>query len=307
MFETIGQFILIIGGIWWLTTTVVITRTKTVKILETFGKYSGTRNAGISLKLPVPFQVCVKTIHLNIQEISMTLDLKTSDNLFINYPVIVQYKVTDAFKAHYELNDSKKQIMSYISNLVRSEVGKRSFLELYAIRDELQDEVKAVLADKMNGYGFEIVDVLVNEPIPTTEVQNAYNSVTSSERQKEAAKNIAEANRIRLVEEAKAQKESKRLQGEGIADQRNAIVKGFKESTESMAQDLGISNEVAVLMILQLNKFDTIRDASAGKATVIITDGSSDSESREMQKMIAGLAALPNLKQDHQSDDTHKQ
>lgn len=306
MFATIGQFILIIGGLWWLSTTVVITRTKTVKILETFGKYSGTRNAGISLKLPVPFQVCVKTIHLNIQEISMTLDLKTSDNLFINYPVIVQYKVTDAFKAHYELNDSKKQIMSYISNLVRSEVGKRSFLELYAIRDELQDEVKAVLADKMNGYGFEIVDVLVNEPIPTTEVQNAYNSVTSSERQKEAAKNIAEANRIRLVEEAKAQKESKRLQGEGIADQRNAIVKGFKESTESMAQDLGISNEVAVLMILQLNKFDTIRDASAGKATVIITDGSSDSESREMQKMIAGLAALPNLKQDHHSDDTSK-
>lgn len=306
MFATIGQFILIIGGLWWLSTTVVITRTKTVKILETFGKYSGTRTAGISLKLPVPFQVCVKTVHLNIQEISMTLDLKTSDNLFINYPVIVQYKVTDAFKAHYELNDSQKQIMSYISNLVRSEVGKRSFLELYAIRDELQDEVKAVLADKMNGYGFEIVDVLVNEPIPTTEVQNAYNSVTSSERQKEAAKNIAEANRIRLVEEAKAQKESKRLQGEGIADQRNAIVKGFKESTESMAQDLGISNEVAVLMILQLNKFDTIRDASAGKATVIITDGSSDSESREMQKMIAGLAALPNLKQDHHSDDTHK-
>lgn len=276
---------------WWLSSMFVITRNKTINIIETFGKFSGVKEPGISLKWPAPFQTVVKTVSMNIQEIKMTLELKTQDNLFIQYPVIVQYKVTDAVKATYELEDSKKQILSYISNLVRSEVGKRTFLELYAVRDELQNEVQHVLAEKIGGYGFEIVDVLVNEPIPTEEVQAAYNSVTSSERKKEAAKNIAEARKIELVEEAKAQKESKKLQGEGISAQRTAIAEGFKEATESIANSLGISSEMAVLMILQLNKFDTIRDAANGHGTIIITDGSSDSEMREMTKMMAGVTA----------------
>lgn len=94
-----------------------------------------------------------------------------------------------------------------------------------------------------------------------------------------------------MIAEAEAQKESKRLQGEGIASQRAAIAAGFKEATESMANSLGITNEMAVMMILQLNKFDTLRDAANSKGTVIITDGSSDSALKEMQSTIASMNA----------------
>lgn len=274
-----------------LASTIVITKNKTVNILETFGKYSGTREAGISFKLPAPFQSVVETVPLYIQEIKTPLELKTSDDLFIQYPVTVQYKVTDPVKATYELEDPEIQIMSYVRNLVRSEVGKKTFLELYGVRDELQEEIQKVLAEKLSSFGFEIVDVLVDQPIPTEEVQASYNSVTSSAREKEAAKNRAEATRITLIAEAEAQKESKRLQGEGIAEQRTAIAKGFKEATEDISSQLGISNEMAVMMILQLNKYDTLRDASNGKGTIIITDGSSDSEMRSMNQMAAGIKA----------------
>lgn len=283
-------FLIIIVG--WLATCLVITKNKTISVLETFGKFSGTRNPGLSFKLPFPLQSVAKIVPMYIQEIKMTLELKTADNLFIKYPVIVQFKVTDPQKATYELEDSNKQILSYISNLVRSEVGKRTFLDLYNVRNEMQDEILKVLAEKMNGFGFEIVDVLVNEPIPTEEVQNSYNRVTASERERDAAKNIAEGRKISLVAEAEAQKESKKLQGEGIAAQRTAIANGFKNATEDIAHSLGISNDMAVMMILQLNKFDTIRDASNGHATVIITDGSADSEVREMQKMMAAFKGV---------------
>lgn len=278
-----------------LASTIVITKNKTVNILETFGKYSGTREAGISFKLPAPFQTVVETVPMYIQEIKTPLELKTSDDLFIQYPVTVQFKVTDPVKATYELEDPENQIMSYVRNLVRSEVGKKTFLELYGVRDELQEEIQKVLAEKLSSFGFEIVDVLVDQPIPTEEVQASYNSVTSSAREKEAAKNRAEATRITLIAEAEAQKESKRLQGEGIAEQRTAIAKGFKEATEDISTQLGISNEMAVMMILQLNKYDTLRDASNGKGTIIITDGSSDSEMKSMNQMVAGVkAALKN-------------
>lgn len=168
-------------------------------------------------------------------------------------------------------------------------------MELYAVRDEIQKVVQEVLGEQVHAFGFKIVAVLVNEPIPSDEVQQSYNSVTASERQKEAARNIAEAKRIELVAEAQAQKESKKLQGEGIAEQRTAIASGFKEATDSIAKALGISNEMAVLMILQLNKFDTIRDAANGKGTVIITDGSAGSQMDEITKMLSATLASKEL------------
>lgn len=269
----------------------VITQNKTIKVLETFGKYAGLRHPGLSLKLPAPIQRVARIVPMNVMEIKTVLDLKTSDNLFINYPITVQYQVSDPVAASYELENPREQILSYISNLVRSEVGRKTFLELYAVRNEIQEVVQETLGEQVHAFGFKIIAVLVNEPIPSDEVQRSYNSVTASERQKEAAKNIAEARRIELVAEAQAQKESKKLQGEGIAEQREAIAKGFKEATETIAKALGISNEMAVLMILQLNKFDTLRDAANGSGTVIITDGSTGSQMQEIAQILAASAS----------------
>lgn len=287
-FTTIGLVVLFL----YLFTMIVITKTKTANIIETFGKYSTTKSAGISFKAPYPFQTVAETIHLNIQSLSTTLELKTSDNLFIQYPISIQYQVSDPVKAHYELEDPKRQILSYIGNLVRSEVGKKTFLEIYSLKNEIEEVVEKELSEKLKEFGFEIRAVLVDEPIPPTEVQDSYNSVTASEREREAAKNKAEAIRITLVAEAQAQKESKQLQGEGIANQRTAITKGFKESIESLSNGLGVSNELALTMILQLNKFDTLRDISSSKGSLIVTDGSSYSESKEL---VAALAAFKGI------------
>lgn len=268
---------------------IVITKNKHVSVIVTFGKFSAVKGAGLSLKLPWPIQAVDKVVPLNILQLSTVLELKTNDNLFIKYPINVQYHVLDAEKAAYELDDPETQIISYVSNLVRSEVGKKTFLELYSVRDEIQDVIEEVLSKKMEEFGFKIVAVLVDEPIPTSDVQDSYNSVTASEREKEAAKNRAEASRITIVAEAQAQKESKKLQGEGIADQRLAISRGFKESIESLSESLGVSNEIAVAMMLQLNKFDTLRDVANSKGSLIISDAGTNAELKELTTLVAGL------------------
>lgn len=277
----------ILGMLAW--SCVVITKNKHVSVIVTFGKFSTVKEAGLSFKLPWPIQAVDKVLPLNILQLSTTLELKTNDNLFIKYPINVQYHVVDAEKAAYELDDPETQIISYVSNLVRSEVGKKTFLELYNVRDEIQDVIEEVLSAKMKEFGFRIVAVLVDEPIPTSDVQNSYNSVTASEREKEAAKNRAEASRIVTVAEAQAQKESKKLQGEGIADQRLAISRGFKESIESMSESLGVSNEIALAMILQLNKFDTLRDVAHGKGSLILSDAGTGTEFKELTALVAAL------------------
>ena len=291
-FDLFGGIIIVAIASIIFSSMIVLTKNKTVSIIETFRKYSATKQPGLSFKLPWPFQVVSNIVPMNIQHISTTLELKTNDNLFIKYPINVQYKVLDPVKATYELEDSKTQILSYIGNLVRSEIGKKTFLELYSFKDELQEAIRKDLSVKIESFGFEIEAILVDEPIPPQAVQDSYNSVTASEREKEAAKNKAEAARIALVAEAEAQKESKKLQGEGIAAQRTAITEGFKDSIEKLSSSLGVSNELALTMILQLNKFDTLRDVAQSKGSLIVTDGSSSSESKELISALTAFKAV---------------
>lgn len=296
MFENLGITILIFGVIMMcfsvFSSMIVITKNKYASIIETFGKYTSTKSAGLAFKLPWPIQVVTSRVSLNIQSISTDLSLKTKDNLFIKYPIKVQYQVLDPVKANYELDSPKEQILGYVANLVRTEVGQRSFLELYNSRDELQLAIEETLSEKLESFGFKIVAILVEEPIPTEDVQASYNSVTASEREKEAARNVAEARKIQVIAEAEAQKESKRLQGEGIAAQRDAIGKGLVDSIENISKTFGISSAMATAMILQLNKLDTLRDVSHNKGSVIVIDTAADSETKQIN---AGIIASKTL------------
>lgn len=281
-----------------LKSTIVITHNKTVKIIESFGKFSHYKTPGLSFKWPAPFQVVAKTLQTNIYPLENTLKLKTKDNLFITYPVTVQVKVQDPVKAAYELEDPNDQILSYISNLVRTEVGKRDFMELYGVRDEIQTEIQTSLSEKLSDFGFEIVNVLVDEPEPSDDVRASYDSVTQSKRALEAAENNANAVKITRVAEAEAEKQAKKLYGEGIAEQRNAIAQGFGDSVEIISKDLGITPLQALDYMTKLFKYDTIRDSSNNHATVIITDIGDGNNGDEISKLMAAVKAVQKQEQE---------
>lgn len=101
-----------------------------------------------------------------------------------------------------------------------------------------------------------------------------------------------------MVKEAEAEKESKKLQGEGIAAQREAIAKGFKESIDTVAENLGLSNEIASAFLLQLIKQDVIRDAAKDKANIILIDSSTNTESKELVNCLAGMKSFSSIQED---------
>lgn len=274
---SIFLIIILIIAIILLPTCLVVTKQKTVKIIEQFGKYVSTRQAGLSFKLPSPIQKVAHVLDLNLIELKEKLKLKTKDNLFIEYPVTLQIKVIDPLKACYELENPKSQILSYVGNFIRSEVGKHEFMSIYGIRDELENEVLEHLGEKIKTFGWEIFAVLVDEPNPSADVRKSYDAVNESLRNLEAARNNAESNKIKLVKDAEAQKEAKRLYGEGIAAQRDAIAEGFSDSVYKISQSMKVSPELAAAFLVQMTKFDTIRDSSE-KGHLIITDVKSNFE-----------------------------
>ncbi len=271
--EIFGLFFIIIF-FWFLSTSIFIVRGKTAAILETFGKPDGkARMPGLQFKLPSPITRIVARVSLQLQEIEANVSVKTKDNAFMTLPVKVQYRVNDdtngAIKAHYELERPEQQITSYVLNNVRQTASGMEMIELYANRDSMEEQVQSALRERFARFGYLIENVLVDEPQPSEEVRDAFNRVIASHRLKEAAENEAAAARIKLVGVAEAEAKSKALQGEGMAQMREAVAKGLEQAMKTMT-NAGLSTQDAIRFLTDTNRFDTISNAAAHGNVVII-------------------------------------
>jgi regulator of protease activity HflC (stomatin/prohibitin superfamily) len=155
--------------------------------------------------------------------------------------------------------------------------------ELYANRDAVESQVQTALSEQFARFGYSIENVLVDEPQPSVEVRDAFNQVIASKRLMEAARNVAEAERIKLVGAAQAEAESKKLQGEGMAQMRTAVARGLEEAMETM-QKAGLSTTMAIQFLSDTNRLDTITSAATHGNTIIIDAGSN--------KDLASMAAV---------------
>lgn len=276
-------------------TMVRIVPGKTAFVVETFGKPRKTAlMPGLNFILPWPIQSVVGRVRLQLHEIKTNVAVKTSDNVFLGLPVAVQYRADDhpagTVKAYYELAEPKEQISSFILNNVRQSAAKMTLEELFQNRDKLQIVVLEELASRFSAYGYIIEAVLVDQPQPSAEVQESFNRVIASQRLLDAARNEGEATRIKLVKEAEAEAESKRLQGEGIANMRKAIAEGIEESMMTIKQAAPKLSDAEILGFLtDTNRLDTISGA-ATHGNLILVDMQDTSAARQMVMATVGAS-----------------
>ncbi len=279
----------------WLFTCIFTAKGKTAVVLETFGKpHEEAAMPGLHFKAPWPFTQIAARVNLQLQEIGDNIGIKTRDSAFLTLPVKVQFRASDnpvgAVKAHYELEDPKQQISSYILNNVRQTAAGLSMDDLYENRDALEKTVKSSLTEQFAKYGYIIENVLVDQPQPSDEVRAAFNRVIASKRLLDAANNEAEAAKVKLVGVAKAESESKELQGQGIAKMRKEIAHGVKEAMD-MITATGLTAQEAVAFLTDTNRLDTISSAAA-HGNMVIVDTRSDSKS--LAETIAAVKVVAN-------------
>jgi regulator of protease activity HflC (stomatin/prohibitin superfamily) len=173
-------------------------------------------------------------LSLKIQQLDVIVETKTLDDVFVRLKISVQYKVVKekVYEAFYKLDYPHEQITSYVFDVVRAEVPKMKLDDVFVKKDDIAIAVKTELNEAMMDYGYDIIKTLVTDIDPDAQVKEAMNRINASEREKIAAQFEGDAARILIVEKAKAEAESKRLQGQGIADQRREIARGLEESVE---------------------------------------------------------------------------
>ncbi|WP_298550490.1 SPFH domain-containing protein [uncultured Algibacter sp.] len=283
-FVVIGLFILI--------SAFFVVKQQTAAIIERFGKFHSIRQSGLQLKIPLVDRIAGK-LSLKIQQLDVIIETKTLDDVFVRLKVSVQYKVIKdkVYDAFYKLDYPHDQITSYVFDVVRAEVPKMKLDDVFVKKDDIALAVKAELNDAMQNYGFDIIKTLVTDIDPDAQVKEAMNRINASEREKIAAQFEGDAARILIVEKAKAEAESKRLQGQGIADQRREIARGLEESVEVLNK-VGINSQEASALIVVTQHYDTLQ--SIGQETnsnLILLPNSPQAGSTMLNDMVASFTA----------------
>jgi regulator of protease activity HflC (stomatin/prohibitin superfamily) len=243
-------------------------------IVERFGRYIRTAKPGLNFKLPYVESV-VQRVSLRVQQLPVEVETKTLDNVFVKLAVAVQYRVVEGNEAdsYYKLQDHVTQIESYVLDVVRAKVPKMSLDEVFDKKDDVGSAVKSELDISMKVYGFEIANALVTDVNPADNVKAAMNEIQTQQRLQAAANAKGEANKILVVKNAEADAESKRLQGEGIAKQRKAIVDGLRESIAAFTDQIGgVSAPDVMKLVLLTQYFDTMKEIgiSAGSKVILM-------------------------------------
>lgn len=202
---------------------------------------------------------------LRVEQLDVAVETKTKDNVFVTVPVSVQYRIIDAQKSYYSLSDYEAQLRSYVFDRVRTTLAKMELDDAFESKDQIAVDIEETLTGSMQAYGFAIVNTLVTDINPDARVRDAMNMINAAQREKEATLSLAEAEKIKAVKLAEAEAESKRLQGEGIANQREAIIAGLIRQYQAL-QEVGLQNQAQELLILT-QYFDTLVEVSHNSST----------------------------------------
>lgn len=290
-----GDFILIpiiFFGLIILFSSFFTVKQQSAAIVERFGKFLSIRQSGLQMKIPIIDKIAGR-ISLKIQQLDVIVETKTLDDVFVRLKISVQYKVIreKVYDAFYLLDYPHEQITSYVFDVVRAEVPKMKLDDVFVKKDDIANAVKLELNDAMSGYGYDIIKTLVTDIDPDAQVKSAMNRINASEREKIAAQYEGDAARILIVEKAKAEAESKRLQGQGIADQRREIARGLEESVEVLNK-VGINSQEASALIVVTQHYDTLQ--SIGEHTnsnLILLPNSPQAGSDMLNNMVASFTA----------------
>ncbi|MEE3037680.1 MAG: SPFH domain-containing protein [Bacteroidota bacterium] len=287
--------------------TFFIVKQQTSAIVERFGKFTSIRHSGLQLKIPVIDRIAGR-LSLKIQQLDVVVETKTKDDVFVKLKVSVQFQVIKdkVYEAFYKLDYPHDQITSYVFDVIRAEVPKMKLDDVFEKKNDIAIAVKTELNDAMIEYGYDIIKTLVTDIDPDAQVKNAMNRINAAEREKVAAQYEGDAARILIVEKAKAEAESKRLQGQGIADQRREIARGLEESVEVLNK-VGINSQEASALIVVTQHYDTLQAVGADtNSNLILLPNSPQAGSDMLNNMVASFTASNQIGEAMRKQDKNK-
>jgi regulator of protease activity HflC (stomatin/prohibitin superfamily) len=280
---------------------------QSVAILQRLGRFVRLSDPGIHMRIPFIDQVAGR-VNLRVQQLDVRIDTKTQDNVFVNMIVAVQFYVLPdkVYEAFYRLDDARGQITSYVFDVVRAQVPKISLDDVFERKDDIAEAVKVELSHVMEGFGYGIMKALVTDIEPDARVKEAMNEINAALRMRVAANEKGEAEKILKIKLAEGDAQSKALQGKGIADQRQAIVAGLRDSVDEFRRSVpGTTAKDVMNLVLMTQYFDMLKEIGASSRTNAILIPHSPGNLASLTEQIRSAMIEANQVTEHDDRQPH--
>lgn len=258
--------------VFLLITGIKIVWPRTAKAVLTLGKPTWVIRAWLNFVWPIIQTTRRQTLAMTNMDVGV--DSITKDNVKTRIDLNVIFRVQDNDKAIIDslfiINDPIKAIKAMVEEQLRAKVYEFSHDDIFSKRNEIGDEVKWVLASKLQEFGMELDSVQVKDIQLDSRVLDAMNSVVASSKNKLAAINDAEWRKQSDILNAEADKQVKKLIGEWMALQREAIANWFKNSIEEIkSSDATLKWDVILEFLLASSRIETLEKIGKDNAKVV--------------------------------------
>eukprot|EP00913_Durusdinium_trenchii_P007759 g7286.t1 len=192
------------------------------------------------------------------------------DNVTVTVVTAVQYRIQkDMVKvAVFDIASPQAQIAAEVDSVLRSTLPTMTLDESYAAKEKMVEEILPSVREAMGRYGYDILNVLITDIQPERSVLDAMNEINASRRQREAAFEKGEADKLLKIKASEADAEAKRLAGVGMANMRAAMAQGFQDSMKFMKES-GMSEKEAMHMMIMTQYLDTLKEFASSHGSIV--------------------------------------
>ena len=248
-------------------------------VVERFGKYTRTLGAGLNFVIPfldkIAHRISVLERRLPEQKISVI----TKDNVEVNLMTTVFFRIVDASRSVYRINDVDQAIITAATSIVRSAAGKLDLDGLQSSRESMNDEISINLQEAADVWGIEITRTEIVDVEVDTQTKDAQRQQLNAERARRAS--IAEAEgKKRSVElgadarfyEAQKEAEATKVLADAEAYATRAKAEADADQTRVIAQAIAENGQPAVNFEILKRQVEALGQvaSSANSKTVIM-------------------------------------
>ncbi|MDE0242253.1 MAG: SPFH/Band 7/PHB domain protein [bacterium] len=253
-----------------------------VFVVERFGRYLKTLNAGLNFIVPFLDRIAHR---ISIQERQLPefkISVITRDNVEVQLESTVYYRVTDAASSIYRIQDINQALRTTSESIIRSAAGKLELDELQSSRESMNLEIANNLKEAAIVWGIDITRTEITDVIINEQTKEAQRQQLNAERECRAviARAEGEKRAMELAAEAKlfeAQKDADAVKVKADADAYAVKVKAEAdaEQTRVVAAAIADNGHPAIefeIMKRQVNALSDIASADNARTIILPTD-----------------------------------
>ena len=269
--------------------SIKVVRQSEVRIIERFGKYNKTADAGLNFILPF-----VDTVRAVVSLKQQTMDVTpqsviTKDNVTITIDTVVFYQIIDPVKAVYEIESLQKGIAYIAITTIRDIVGKMDLDSTFSSREQINTQLRQILDEATDRWGCKVERVEIKDIKPPADVRDAMEKQMNAERNKRAIIlesegkrqsdiTLAEGKKQATILEAEAERESSIRRAQGIRESKILEAEGnaeaIKKVAEAKAQEISlvynaIMNSKPDDKLVALKSLESLEKISNGPANKV--------------------------------------